>query len=472
MSKLEEVLNKNCVDEIITALKEKNYSIPCWDKIKHDYEPELHRIKDDNLGRKDKIRKDSDGKIVAMDKVSRISIGLEKLHTKRISEFMFALPVQRIYHNVDNNSIRDEISKVLERIYKHSRIDTENLYRGIAYFASCEIFTWWYVVKKKHNLYGFPCDYKLKCKTISPMNGYSLYPLFDEYGDMLAMSFEYVISVNGNENRFFETLTADKHYRWKQNSNSEWIEDKVEDIKLGKIPGIYIHREKPIFDGLSYIREEIEYTLSRNSDVVAYNSAPVLKVAGELTGFEEKGETQRIFRMENGGDVSYVSWSQAIEALKYHVDTMQNLYWMQAQMPDISFANMRSLGNIGYDARMTLLTDSYLKVGEESGVWIEFFERECNVIKAFLALIRTDFSSELDNIQVEQIITPYVQNDESGTIDRMIKANGGKPLVSHIDSIRLAGYSTDAQATYDKIAEEEATANETRISNIFNEGGI
>ena len=42
---------------------------------------------------------------------------------------------------------------------------------------------------------------------------------------------------------------------------------------------------------------------------------------------------------------------------------------MQAQMPDISFENMKSLGNIGYDSRRTLLTDAHLKIGEESGPW-------------------------------------------------------------------------------------------------------
>lgn len=109
-----------------------------------------------------------------------------------------------------------------------------------------------------------------------------------------------------------------------------------------------------------------------------------MKVTGKLVGDEDKGETRRLFRLENGGDVAYVSWTQAIEALKYHVETLLKLFFMQAQMPDLSFDNMKSLGNIGFDARQMLLSDAHLKIGDESGAWIEFFERECNVIKAFL----------------------------------------------------------------------------------------
>ena len=54
-----------------------------------------------------------------------------------------------------------------------------------------------------------------------------------------------------------------------------------------KIPGVYTYRPVPIYHGLSYIRKEIEYTLSRNSDVIAYNSAPILKIAGGMKGGED-----------------------------------------------------------------------------------------------------------------------------------------------------------------------------------------
>lgn len=471
MNKLELILAEDNISSKITALKEKNYSIPSWPTIKKDYEPNEHRIVTDKIGRKDRERKNKDGAVIATDIASRISIGLEKLHTKRISEFMFSLPVKRVYHNAEENNKRAEIAKIMELIYKHSRIDTENLKRAEGYFASCEIFTLWYAVKKKNILYGFNSDYKLKCRTISPMIGYELYPLFDEYGDMLAMSYEYQVKVNDSDITYFETYTADTRYVWVLKDNKEWVKDKEEEIITLKIPGIYAWREYPIFHGLSNIREEIEYAVSRHSDVVAYNSAPALKVVGEVSGQEEKGESQRIFRLENGGDVGYVAWQQSIEALKYHIDTLTNLYWTQAQMPDISFFNMKNLGNIGYDARMTLLTDSYLKIGEETGAWIEFFERESNVIKSFVATMRKDLADEIDNVEVEHIITPYVQNDEGAMVDRLLKANGGKPLLSHIDSIKIASFTSDAERTMQEINKEEAEANATRMNSVFNEGG-
>ena len=465
------------ISETISLLKTKSVTVPKWESLLTDYEPTKHVILSDNTTLKDKVR--TDGQV---DKSSRITIGLEKLHVKRMSEFTFSIPVKRVYHGLDNNT-RKDISKAIESVYKHARIDSENLRRSVSLYAACEIFTVWYAVRKRNSLYGFQSDYKLKCKTFSPMNGVHLYPLLNEMDDMLAMSFEYEKTVKDKSVTFFETYTKDRHYIWKQVSGiADWTpvltqetEDgetaNGEEIILEKIPGIYAFKTKPIFDGLSPIRSEIEYSLSRNSNVIAYNSAPVLKIVGGIQGKEDKGESYRVVRCEQGGDVGYVSWSQSVESLKFHVETMQKLYWSQAQLPDISFENLKGLGNIGYDARQTLLTDAHLRVGDEAGLWVEFLERECNVIKSFLAKMNKSFENEIDNVEVEHIITPYIQNDEMAEINKRMKANGNKPIESQLESIQKYGESSDAYATLKQLQEENAieAANSASAFNIDNQ---
>lgn len=450
------------VDDIINDLKNKSIEVPEWSELLKDYEPTRHNIVSDTTNRKDRIK--SDG---TLEKASRIYIGLEKLLTKRTTEFSFAIPVRRVYSNIEGDEKSQQIAKAIEAIYKYARIDSENIKRGNAYFASCEIFTIWYAVEKPNTLYGFKSKYKLKCKTYSPMDGTKLYPLFDELGDMLAMSFEYERTINGKKVTFFETYTADKHYRWKCQDNGWEATIEPEAIKIIKIPGAYACRPVPIYHGLTLIREEIEYTLSRNSDVIAYNAAPVLKVTGKLVGEEDKGESRRVFRLEEGGDVSYVSWQQAIEALKYHVETLLKFFFMQGQMPDLSFDNLKGLGNIGYDARQMILSDAHLKIGDEAGAWIEFFERECSVVKEFLKFMNTEWKNDIDNVEVEHIITPFIQNDEAALINRVQKGNGGKAIFSQLESIRMAGYSNDPEETLRQIQEEEKATQQARIGSLL-----
>lgn len=452
MIDVNEILKGENISDVIAALKERTTKPHSWAELRKDYEPSEHAIVTDMQGRKDKIH--SDG---TKDVAARLTIGLERLLTKRMNEFTFAIPVKRNYIG-DDTDAKKEIVKAIERIYQVAHIDSENNKRGLAYYASCEALTVWYTKKGRHNLYGFPCNYKLKCKTFSPMNGVQLWPLIDEQGEMYAMSFEYTRKVKDSIVNFFETFTADKHYIWKHGESSEWeVVTQGEDISIGKIPAIYIYRHKPVWDGLTGIRQEIEYALSRHSDILAYNSAPILKVAGSIVGEEMKGETRRVYRVTEGGDVSYVSWAQSNSALEYYISTLLNMFFMQAQMPDISFSNMRSLGNIGYDARKTLLADAHLKIGDESGPWIEFFERENSIIKAFLKKLNVGFSEEdIDSILIDNIITPFIQEDEMQNIEKWSKAGGGTPLISPLEAIEGAGLSEDPQASFAQIMAMQA----------------
>lgn len=451
MEEIDRIISGMSADDAISYLTDKVIDVRDWNDSLKEYEPQLHRIVNDHLDRKDKKRDDG-----SFEKAARIPIGMEQLLTKRICEFMFAIPVKRTYHNTEENKTRQDIAKAKEAIYKHARIDAVNNKRALNYFAACEVFTVWYVVESPNTLYGFNSKYKLKCKTYSPMDGTELYPLFDESGDMIAMSVKYIRKTKKDSVTYFETYTASRHYKWSQEGGT-WNTIKDDILPIGKIPGVYIYRHKPIWHGLSMLREEMEYTISRNSDVIAYNSAPILKVVGKmLAGKEDKGESRRLVRVENGGDIGYVSWSQAIEALKYHINTLEKLFWSQSQMPDISFANMMSLGNIGFDARQTLLTDAHLKVGDEAGAWIETFEREDNVINAFLKLMNVDWSSEIDNIETEHAVTPFIQQDEKATIEKIQAANGGKPFMSQLESIKAFGQSINPEETLKQIREDEA----------------
>lgn len=467
MINLEALFQEKNVSSIINTLRSRSFEVPAWSILLKEYEPKLHHIVNDHIGRQDKPR--GNGKV---DKAARIPVGLEKLLVRRMAEFTCAIPIKRIYkYNVEDEELRQIVSSI-EKIYSVAHIDSENMHRAICYYASCEMFTLWYTKHQPNKLYGFDSQYKLKCKTFSPMDGVRIYPLFDEYEDLIALSFEYERKVSDSTFTYFETFTSNRHFKWSLADGigvNEWNSDiDGEEISIEKIPAIYIYRNQPVWEGLSVLRENIEYTLSRNSDVIAYNSAPILMVAGAIEGYERKGESRRIYRVDNGGSVSYVSWAQSIEALKYHVDTLVKLFFMQSQMPDISFENMKSLGNIGYDSRKTLLMDAHLKIGEESGAWIEFFEREANVIKAFLAKMNVKWAARLDEISIEHVITPFVQEDENTQIDKWLKANGNQPLVSHLESIKRAGISDDPETTYNEIQNEERAASERSAQSMAN----
>ena len=441
---------------LLSLLQQKNIYPPEWASLLKEYDSRFHPVNDKSI-RPDKIKKDN-----RIEKVSRIHLDIEKLITTRMVEFMFAIPVNRYYYNIDDDEDKIAIRKAIELVYKTTRINTENLERAKLLLTSCEVATLWYAADQPTSVYGFESQKKLKCKTFSPMNGYELYPIFDEYDNMIAMSIKWTAKHSSENDTFFETYTDNRHIRWK---NNELEID--EPNTLGKIPIVYSYRPKPIWDGIQHLINELEFTLSRNSDVIAYNASPVLAITGKIIGNDNKDSSQKVYKFENGGGVQYVTWTQAIEAIKYHVETLFRLIWQRVQLPDLSFENIKGMGAVSGEARKTLLTDAHLKVGDEQGAFIEYFEREANIIKAYLKKLNPAWSNKVDEIEIEHIITPFIQNDEANVITRYINANGGKPLVSWKESIELAGLSSDADQTFEQLQQEQAQEQATKMSGLF-----
>ena len=83
--------------------------------------------------------------------------------------------------------------------------------------------------------------------------------------------------------------------------------------------------------------------------------------------------------------------------------------------------------------------------------------------------MNTSWVKEIDNVEVEHVITPFIQMDEDAMTDRLIKQNGGKPIKSQLQTIREAG-SNNAEATLDQIHKEDAMdlqAKQSRMNGLF-----
>jgi hypothetical protein len=148
--------------------------------------------------------------------------------------------------------------------------------------------------------------------------------------------------------------------------------------------------------------------------------------------------------------------------MKYYTDTLKQNMEEELQLPNLSFDNVKSISAITEGARKTLLADAHLKVGDEGGDMIEFFDRECNVIKAFLGEMNSSWKSTIMDLEVEHIITPFIQNDESAQIDKITKATQ-KPVMSQKTGIEKLGVVTNIDQEYKQLQDEEKRANDSSV---------
>ena len=454
MPSIQDILGGSMTErESITALKQKTIDVPIWtgkQGLINEYDPTKHPVMNKQLY-PDLVKDDG------VERVTRITLSFQRLAAKRISELLCGIPVKRIYKPEDEK--QQQVATFLEKIFDRNRINSVNTDRINALFAGCEIFTLWYAVEQKNNLYGFASPLKLRCRTFSPMLGDELYPFFDEYGDMVAMSIGYTRKVGRKNVQYFDTYTDDRHIKW-SNESGEWLAVEDEKTTVGKIPGIYTFRPTPIWEDTSRNVYEMEWTLSRNGNYIRENSKPKFIVcADEIIqyGDEKPGnkEFKSVMQYPTGARAEYVTWSQAIESLKFQIDTLRNLFFTQLQLPDWSYEKMSQQALSG-ESRKQMFIDAELKVQDESGRWLEFFDREINVAKAFLKLMLGQAWHEaIDALPVENVITPYRITDRKEEVETLMTANGNKPIMSQRESIEAYGRSDNVDQTLKEINEQE-----------------
>lgn len=434
-------------------LQNKSVTVPAWsgsEGLEAQYDPRLHPVM--NKGAYPDFISDN-----RVQQVTRITVNLQQLAVKRMSELMTGTPIRRVY--TPANERQQEAATLMERVFKSVRIDSLNVERLNMLFASCEVLTLWYAVETPTNAYGTPSPVKLRCRNFSPMNGDSLYPLFDEYGDLVALSVGYVRTVNDNTVNFFDTYTDSEHAKW-SDEDGEFRLILREPISLGKIPGIYVYRPSPIWEDTSKTVYEIEWALSRNGNYLRENSKPLFCVmADEQISYGDEGdanEARAVMQFPKGSTANYITWTQAVENLKFYVEQLRSLFFTQLQLPDWSYDKMSQQALSG-ESRKQMFIDAQLKVKDESGRLLEFFDREVNVVKAFVkTILPADYAQDVDALSVEVEITPFAINDERDTISNLLTANGNKPIISQREAIAALGWTDDVERTLAEISQQES----------------
>lgn len=441
---------------IITDLKKKSITIPAWSVLEKEYNPNKHPVITDPMYR-DKIKGET------TERVTRITLGWMKLAVKRMTELMFGIDVLRIYNDHEKDDEK-KAARILEAVYSKNRINAVNTERARWYFAACEAVTLWYAQDSPTVYAGEPSPLKIRCRTFSPFGdkakrSEAIYPLFDEYDDLVALSIEYTRSEDDLTVTYFETYTDTTHIRWR-NSGGGAEEILRETYEIGKIPAAYIHRSEPIWEDQARNVYEVEWSLSRNGNYIRKNSRPTWVVAtdddielGQESSNDNDG--RNVIHYPSGTTYGYATWPQAIDSLKFHIEEIKREFFLQLQLPDMSMDNMKSTPMSG-EARKMVFIDAQMKVKDESGAWLEFLDRETNVIKALLKKAYPSLAAAFDNLEVEHRITPYQIRDDAERFSNLSIATNGKPFMSQRTAVKEAGYVDDVDSELDQLAAEAA----------------
>lgn len=474
---IEEIFKKATANDVISELKSSRFiPQPDVEEAKKALNPKLHDV-NDPIKRPDKrVKVDADNdadsaqKVITTDgeavnfrteMVARVAIALQKLIIKRAVSFCFGNPPK--YNATPQNDNEQAVLYALNRILVDVKSKSMNRKIARAIFGFKECAEYWYTVpvNKSHSKYGFPAQHKLRCALFSPEYGDTLYPYFDETGDMVAFSRAFSRKDdNGNAVDYFETFTDKEHWLWMNGANGyEAAPGYPKPIAIGKIPVIYGHQPYFETEDVDKLIDRLEHLLSNFADTNDYHASPKIFTTGQINGWSKKGESGAVIEGEEGATMQYVSWQNAPESVKLEIETLLKLIYTISQTPDISFDAVKGLGAISGVALKLLFMDAHLKVQDKGEIFDDYLQRRVNVILAYIGQINTTLEKDCENIIVEPELVPYMLVDELEELNYWLTANGNKPVISQEESVEGAGISKNVEATMQKIKDQTANEN-------------
>ena len=291
---------------------------------------------------------------------------------------------------------------------------------------------------------------KLKSVIWSPFRGDTLYPFFNDEGDLVAFSREYKKKVDDSEVTLFMTITDSWVYMWNESSLTEGNSFKH---GFEKIPVIYTYRPEAYCAKIKTFRVRLEKLLSNYADCIDYHFFPLLKLIGDVAGFAGKTK-DRIVKLENGADAQYLTWSQVPDTVKFEAENLTNMAYSMTNTPRISFEEMKGIGNVSGVALKLMFMGAHMAVSNHAEDIEDFLQRRINFLVSALGTINpSEFSGASKTIDIETEVVPYMIDDINSNVTTAVAAVSGG-VWSRREGVMFAGNADRIESELKEIEEE------------------
>ncbi|OKZ31779.1 MAG: hypothetical protein BHV68_20300 [Bacteroidales bacterium 43_8] len=220
---------------------------------------------------------------------------------------------------------------------------------------------------KLYYLYKDPATriIEIKSKIIATSFGDELRPMRDINKHMVSFGHGYTINTSTGTQEYFDIYTKYIIYRCKKGSFG-W-DVKVENNIMEVIPVILYEQDKE-WKGTEPIADRIEYIVSTTADINDYFASPaVVADKATINNMPEKDAVGKLFISDNPDAVKYLTWDSMPESKKQEYATLKELLYSMTSTPDISFDNVKAMGNIPSGKWMLYLR---LRTGVMIGLFI------------------------------------------------------------------------------------------------------
>lgn len=399
-------------------------------------------------------------------KAVRIPINFAKKIVNTATAFEVGKPVNLI------PSEENELSKLISLIWKTNRIDS--LIQKIVFLCKKETqgALNFYIsdIKQDSLLNKILASLKLKAskqikvKVLDNTSG-TMTPYFDGNGNMLLFMWEYK-TIDAKEKTINNVQVWDQTNLYSFNdANGSLIEESKLPHGFDRIPIVYVSQEEPEWFDVKDLIDRFEVAISKGGGANDRTAHPILMTVGEITSMPDKDDDGKVinFPMKKDEDGKYVNGSASFiessggnESHKNELELVWKLIFSISQTPDLSFDNLKGLGNVSGVALKLMFLDAIIKATMNEGQNRTMIERIINIlISGTVNTTNTSFKTLATSLYYEIKFNSILPDDLQSASDVIVKLKDAG-LISSQSAIKMLDIVENSTTEMDLIKAEKA----------------
>lgn len=447
--------NSEVTKDLITLIQEKDISqamemfqnrdLEVLDAIQ-EYDPNLHDV----MSRPNKLRK---------NKEPYITEKLPRRWQAYINEVaLFYLLGQPIRWSKNDPDVKDKAFDAFTQFLKDTRFNTTMRQAKRLAGAETECAKLYHIYRNEET--NKP---EVKVVLLAKSLGYTLRPLFDQYGTMMAFGYGYYLKEGLNTVEHFDIQTSQFIYRCKKQDKGWEVTTIVN--PTGKINVIYYQQEKE-WEGAQRRINRDEHVDSKSADTNNYFADPKAKVSADvLESLSDPDDVGEVIRCYGSDSVfEYVTPPDSVELKRFEKDILKESILNDTFTFNFSPENTKGLGTLTGEALKRAMAPSYMKRDNRKEIYEIAVDREKNLVLAIMKNVtHIELKAKLETIQIDFEFSEPFQED----IDKKWTAIGklyNDGIVSLETAIKMLGITDKPAEEIKKILDEKQQNQASNIS--------
>ena len=384
-----------------------------------------------------RIQKD---KMVKGKKVTavKIPVPFQNKIVNTATAFEVGEPVTLVPTVMNSEANRNDLTDEIRRLVKTNRLDSK-LQKAVKLRKSelqCAILFYIEDIEPQNlfnRLLGKNTKREIKSKILENKNG-RMAPYFDGFGDMKAFTWQFETKEEGKTIQNTWVYTDTLLYKFMNRGAGAVLEGgKAEEHLFTKIPIVYFSQDEPEWFVAQPMIDRIEVAISKLGASNDYSGHPILMLYGAVTEAPDKDEDGKALRFnmikdeDSGkvehGDAKFLTHDGAPEAVKMELDRLEKYIYSLTSTPDISFDNLKSLGDVSGIAIKLMFLDAIMKAKLNEGDNRTAVERMLNImISGIVNTTITSLKSEAANTYFDIQFNSILPDDIQSSVETYARA--------------------------------------------------